>query len=181
MKQVESYQPHLVITDITMPGMDGYELVRWLRQRPVSRMLPVIFLTGRTEVPDRVRGYQTGGDVYLPKPFELEELGAVVRNLLERLHMVESEWRSRQSGQGSLGENATPIAAPDKHLDLSLTEREREVLLLLVNGFSNNQIGDRLHLSPRTIEKYVSRLLSKTDTNNRAELVHFVMMHHLAE
>ena len=66
-------------------------------------------------------------------------------------------------------------------LTLDLTPREEEVLALLVQGLSNGQIGDRLHLSPRTIEKHVSSLLRKTDTNNRAELVRFAIEHHLVK
>jgi DNA-binding response OmpR family regulator len=93
LKLVEEYQPHLVVTDITMPQMDGYELVSRIRQRPTSRLLPVVFLTARNDTQERIRGYQAGCDVYLSKPFELQELGAVVRNLLERLQMIERDWR----------------------------------------------------------------------------------------
>ncbi|MGI0486300.1 response regulator transcription factor [Pantanalinema rosaneae CENA516] len=181
---VEKYHPHLIVTDITMPQMDGYEFVRQVRQSPALRLLPVVFLTARTDMHDRIRGYQLGCDVYLPKPFELQELGAVVRNLLERLQMIEMEWRSR-----SLEVTAQPVASAasvkpaSSHLPSmpSLTQRENEVLRLLADGLPNTQIGDRLHLSPRTIEKYVSNLLRKTDTNNRAELVRFAMDHHLVD
>ena len=93
LRLVEESQPHLIVTDITMPQMDGYELVRQIRQRPILRLLPVIFLTGRTATDEKIRGYQLGCDVYLEKPFELPELGAIVRNLLERLQMIEQEWR----------------------------------------------------------------------------------------
>jgi DNA-binding NarL/FixJ family response regulator len=65
--------------------------------------------------------------------------------------------------------------------ELELTNREWDVLHLLTSGLSNGQIGKRLHLSPRTIEKYVSSLLRKTLTNNRAELVHYAMQHRLIE
>jgi DNA-binding NarL/FixJ family response regulator len=119
-----------------------------------------------------------GGDVYLSKPFELKELGAVVRNLLERLQMIEMEWRSRSAtptSEVSLSSKPADIAT----FTLELTQREQEVLNLLAEGHSNSQIGDRLHLSPRTIEKYVSSLLSKTSTSNRAELVRFSVDHHL--
>ncbi|MDB9513008.1 response regulator transcription factor, partial [Kamptonema animale CS-326] len=64
---------------------------------------------------------------------------------------------------------------------LSLTQREKDVLQLLTDGLSNAQIGDRLHLSHRTVEKYVSSLLRKSDRTNRAELVRFAMEHHLVD
>jgi DNA-binding NarL/FixJ family response regulator len=97
LRIIEEYQPHLVITDIAMPQMDGYELIRWIRQRPAFRLLPVVFLTGRTETEARIRGYQMGGDAYLPKPFELDELHAVVRNLIERSQLISQlmQWELR--------------------------------------------------------------------------------------
>ncbi|BAU15234.1 LuxR family transcriptional regulator [Leptolyngbya sp. NIES-3755] len=172
---LETHQPHLIVTDVSMPMMDGYELVRQVRRRPALRLLPIVFLTGRTDTDDRVRGYQLGCDVYLAKPFELSELGAIVRNLLDRSQLVETSWRSRQDFETAEVEREKT----GSDLKISFTDREREVLALLSDGLSNNQIGDRLHLSSRTVEKHVSSLLRKTETNNRAELVRFAMEHHL--
>ncbi len=179
LTMVEKFQPHLIVTDVTMPRMDGYEFVRQVRQQPAFRLLPVVFLTARTETHERIRGYQLGCDVYLPKPFELQELGAVVRHLLERLQMIEMEWRSRlPSSANSATTQNTNLAAALAKIEVKLTKREQEVVLLLSDGLSNAQIGDRLHLSHRTVEKYVSSLLDKTDTSNRAELMRFAIDHH---
>ncbi len=184
LEMVNQYQPHLIVTDITMPQIDGYELVRQVRRQPALRLLPVIFLTERTNTQERIRGYQLGCDVYLPKPFDLDELGAVIRNLLERSQLIQTEWRLRLHSN-ELIDDSEPYAANPKPLAsaimLDLTVRERQVLNLLSDGLSNGQIGESLHLSPRTVEKYVSSLLRKTDTNNRAELVRFVMDHHLVD
>jgi DNA-binding NarL/FixJ family response regulator len=180
LAMVSQYQPHLIVTDVTMPQMDGYELIRQVRRQPAFRLLPVIFLTARTNTDERIKGYQLGCDAYLPKPFELNELSAVVRNLLERSQMMESEWRSRLRSVEA--DDEPPIAnKSNARLALDLTPREQDVLAELVEGLSNGQIGDRLHLSPRTIEKYVSSLLRKTDTSNRAELVRFAMDHGLVD
>lgn len=184
LDMVDEYQPHLIVTDITMPQMDGYELVRQVRRQPAFRLLPVIFLTGRTNTQERILGYQLGCDAYLPKPFDLEELGAVIRNLLERVQMIQIEWRMR-SHPSEITENHVALTGKPKAnaiaITLDLTAREWEVLDLLTDGLSNAQIGDRLHLSSRTVEKYVSSLLRKTETSNRAELVRFAMEHHLVE
>ncbi len=183
LAMVEQHQPHLLVTDITMPKMDGYELVRQVRRQPAFRLLPVIFLTARTNTEERIRGYQLGCDAYLPKPFHLEELGAVVRNLLERSQMIQVEWRSRShSAEHQADQSPLTKTEPRQGTGrMDLTTRETDVLMLLAGGLSNAQIGDRLHLSPRTVEKYVSSLLRKTDTSNRAELVRFSMEHHLVE
>lgn len=178
---VDEYQPHMIVTDIAMPLMDGYEFVKRVRQRPALRLLPVVFLTARTSTKERIRGYQLGCDLYLPKPFELDELGAVVRNLLERSQLIESEWRSRVQVVEKVQPLTEHFAASSdiQTEEVNLTQREQEVLSLIATGSSNAQIGDQLHLSSRTIEKYVTSLLRKTETNNRAELVSFAMKHRL--
>lgn len=189
LSMVEKNHPDLMVTDIVMPRMNGYELVRRVRQQPEFRLLPVILLTARTKTQERILGYQSGCDLYLPKPFELEELAAAIRNLLERSQIIQSEYRFsyQESLDGSNliksihGQNhlSTPIV--NSQLLLSLTTREQEVLELLTHGLSNAEMGNQLHLSPRTVEKYVSSLLRKTETSNRAELVRFAIKHGLVE
>ncbi len=181
---VEKYHPHLLISDIKMPKKNGYELVKEIRQRPEFRLLPVIFLTEYGSKEERIMGYQAGCDIYLPKPFEMDELGAVIRNLLERSQIIHSEMRF-SSGKNILAsskiEKPNYSQVSDLIESLELTPREQQVLVLVAKGYSNIDIGNRLHLSHRTIEKYVSRLLRKTNTNNRAELIRFSWEHHLIE
>ncbi|WP_193195445.1 response regulator transcription factor [Nostoc sp. MG11] len=187
LAMVDEYHPDLIVTDIVMPRINGYELVRQVRQKPAFRLLPVILLTARTKTQERILGYQSGCDLYLPKPFELEELAAAIRNLLERSQIIQSEYRFSHN----LGLSASTKAV-DAHNSLftqiqqsqlfsALTHREQEVLELLTHGLSNADMGHQLHLSPRTVEKYVSSLLRKTSTSNRAELVRFAIKHGLVE
>ncbi len=186
---VDNYHPDLIVTDIIMPRMNGYELVRRVRQQPAFRLLPVILLTARTKTQERILGYQSGCDLYLPKPFELEELAAAIRNLLERSQIIQSEYRfSHKENLGSFvptkeveNPNSSSTNIQQSQLLASLTSREQEVLELLTHGFSNADMGHQLHLSPRTVEKYVSSLLRKTATSNRAELVRFAIKHGLVE
>ncbi|MCE2721283.1 MAG: response regulator transcription factor [Dolichospermum sp.] len=189
LNTLEKYHPDLLVTDIMMPLMNGYELVRRVRQLSAFRLLPVILLTARTKIQERILGYQSGCDLYLPKPFELEELAAAIRNLLERSQIIQSECRFIYQDNNR---NLTYTKAENGHISVStqvqisqvltpLTVREKEVLDLLTHGFSNVEIGNHLHLSPRTVEKYVSSLLRKTETSNRAELVRFAIKHDLVE
>ena len=188
LQQVFSHQPQLIITDVGMPGLDGYSLVQKVRQLPAFRLLPVIFLTAHNETQDRIRGYQMGCDLYLSKPVELVEVGAIVRNLLERSQLIQSAWiqqvalstaqqRAMQTDDAS--PDITPWVPDPSELAADFTTREQDVLALLSDGLSNSQIGDRLFLSPRTVEKYVSSLLRKTETSNRSELLRFAISHHL--
>ena len=195
---IESDHPHVLVTDINMPRMDGYELVRQIRQKPPFRLLPVVFLTERSSTQERIKGYQSGCDVYLPKPFEMQELGAVIRSLLERVQMIQSELRFSPNGatrfpsNDALPQVQTPSLSPTYNKTEhsrqkaiapkpKLTQREQDVLDLLTIGLSNVEIGNKMHLSPRTVEKYVSSLLRKTETSNRAELVRFALENHLVE
>jgi DNA-binding NarL/FixJ family response regulator len=173
-----------------MPYLDGYTLVQQIRQNLAFRLLPVIFLTAHNQTVDRIKGYQVGGDIYLPKPFELSELGAIVRSLLERSQVMQATWIQQvalhtaqqlalRAEAQSPGESAQLPPGPSISLGPELTPREQDVLALLSDGLSNAQIGDRLFLSPRTVEKYVSSLLRKTDTHNRSELLRFALSHHL--
>lgn len=182
LAMVEEYHPDLIVTDIVMPRMNGYELVRRVRQQSGFRLLPVILLTARTKTQERILGYQSGCDLYLPKPFELEELAAAIRNLLERSQIIQSEYRfSQKENKAADVHNSLFTEIQPSELLSSLTPREQEVLELLTHGLSNAQMGHQLHLSPRTVEKYVSSLLRKTSTNNRAELVRFAMKHGLVD
>ena len=166
---LEKYHPHLLISDVKMPKKDGYELVKSIRQLPEYRLLPVIMLTRRNETTERIRGYQVGCDVYLPKPFEMDELAAVIRNLLERSQIFHSELRFSHSDHTHNVQPNSAIATEDINSPdasereemekrLELTTREREVLELLMNGNSNIEIGQKLHLSHRTIEKIRQQL-----------------------
>jgi len=189
LAMVEKYHPDLMVTDIIMPRMNGYELVRRIRQQSVLRLLPVILLTARTKTQERILGYQSGCDLYLPKPFELEEIAAAIRNLLERSQIIQSECRFLYQEEISFatytkaknGHISIPTQVQQSQVLTPLTVREQEVLDLLTHGFSNVEIGNHLHLSPRTVEKYVSSLLRKTETSNRAELVRFAIKHGLVE
>lgn len=170
LSMVEKYHPHLLISDIKMPKKNGYELVKEIRQLPQYRLLPVILLTECNDTEERIRGYKSGCDIYLSKPFEIEELGAIIRNLLERSQIVHSELRFPQLE--AISDEKTNTS---KHIlwyqNFELTSRETEVLKFLIEGYSNVEIGQKLHLSHRTIEKYVSSLLRKSNTNNRIELI----------
>jgi DNA-binding NarL/FixJ family response regulator len=177
---VDKHRPHLIVTDIAMPQMDGHAFIRQIRSQPALRLLPVVFLTARDETADRIMGYQLGCDAYLAKPFELAELLAVVRNLLDRAQNVALEMQfSRSPTDPPPQSDRSPAATNTNQPELS--PRELEVLCLLSTGGSNSQIGKELHLSPRTIEKHVSSLFRKTDVHNRSELVRYAIEHKLVE
>lgn len=79
--------PSLILLDVMMPGMDGYETCRKLKMMPAARAIPIIFLTARTELEDVVKGFETGGVDYVAKPFRAAELRARVKTHVELNHL----------------------------------------------------------------------------------------------
>ncbi len=82
--------PDLVILDVNMPGMSGWELCAILRRQPATRAIPILFLTGRHEVKDRITAMQFGGSDYLAKPFGADDLRRKIRALLGPRHRSEA-------------------------------------------------------------------------------------------
>jgi len=189
LQMLEKQTPDLVISDIMMPQLDGYEFLKKLRDDPRFKNLPVIFLTARGMTTDRIKGYQAGVDAYLSKPFEPDELVAMVENLLGRRTA-----NNETTSSTELEQIAQQIAAIRAMLDqrngitqtpppirIDFTPREQSVLDLVSEGLMNKEIARRLETSVRNVEKYVSRLFSKTGTNSRTELVRYALEHGLTK
>ena len=150
--QINASIPDLVVSDIRMPGMDGHQLARALRSNPRTALIPIVFLTAKDEREDRIAGFRTGVDAYLTKPFDPEELLAVVSNILKRVERTSTELaRLVNTAQGDEG-SATGYASVE-----DFTEAEARVARLVADGLSNKEIASRLHLSARTVESHVLR------------------------
>ena len=90
LETARDIKPDLILLDIMMPGMDGYEVCRRLKEDPATRGIPVIFLTALTEVEDKAKGFEAGAADYITKPFDVAEVDAKVRAILSRRHDAES-------------------------------------------------------------------------------------------
>jgi DNA-binding NarL/FixJ family response regulator len=164
--RVNQSVPDLVISDIRMPGMDGYKLARALRSNARTGLIPIIFLTAKDEREDRIAGFRTGVDAYLTKPFDPEELLAVVANILNRVERTSSELARLVST--ARGDESSP--APHLASDEDFTDSEARVARLVAGGLSNKEIAAELGLSVRTVEGHISNILSKKGWNNRVEI-----------
>lgn len=165
----ESRPPDLVVCDIMMPQMDGYEFVRTLRSMPGREVLPIIFLSAKGEVHDRIRGLKEGGDAYLVKPCEPVELVALTESLLRRSEQVQAAKSVPEKWQDT-GEPAIDI-----QFKVELTKTEGKILRLVTRGLSNKDIAKELGISPRTVESHVSNILQKTALSNRTELTRWAL------
>ena len=84
LELAKTHPPDVVVLDIDMPGLDGYEVCKRLRANPATHKLPILMLTGKTALPDAMKGLATGADDYITKPFDVEEVAWRVEVLLTR-------------------------------------------------------------------------------------------------
>ena len=168
MVRVAESLPDLIISDIRMPGMDGYALVRNLRSAPRTRLIPIIFLTAKDDIADRITGFRTGVDAYITKPFEPDELVAIVKSILDRVQRTHSDLARL------FGEQEEP---EELVRDEDLTDAEWRVAEAVARGLSNKEIAGELNLSLRTVEGHISRILDKKSLSNRVELALHVREH----
>lgn len=150
-----SEMPDLILCDVLMPEMDGYELLRALREDPATAAIPFVFLTAKGDRTDQRAGMNLGADDYLTKPASRDELVATLdarfaRKSQQRLNL------------DRLTTDPTPLLA------LGVSAREAEVLLWIVRGKTNEDIAGLLGVSIQTVKKHVSAILVKLGVENRS-------------
>ena len=152
--QVDPDAPGCLVLDMSMPGISGLEVQRGLETHGCR--LPVIFLTGRADVPDTVRAMKGGASDFLTKPVEDEELLAAVRRAIEKDAVLRRE--------------RAEVASICARLE-TLTPREKEVLEHVVAGELNKQVAGRLGTVEKTIKVHRARVMEKMQASSLADLV----------
>lgn len=165
LQLLKLYPFDLVISDIIMPTMDGYEFLTQLRSDSLLFHIPVVFLTAKGMTVDRIRGYDLGCNAYLTKPFHPSELLSIINNIFNNLNSLKDPKEKLFVKNPKIDQ----LTSLPSNL-WGFTSREISILRLLIKGMTNKEIASSLSLSIRNVEKYVSRLLSKTKTRNRTEL-----------
>lgn len=150
----------LIVCDVMMPEMDGYTFVKEIRKNPETNFIPVIFLSGKGQSEDRIKGLNVGADIYMIKPFEPEELEVQIASTLKQI---------KRLNQHRL-QNNSDISLPEVPQSIKLTTTETKVIKLVAQGMSNKDIAHQIQVSQRTIESHVSNMLNKTGLHNRTEL-----------
>lgn len=163
---IEQKKPDLIIADIMMPDIDGYQFIKKLREDNELFSVPVIFLTAKGMTHDRIKGYNLGCNAYVIKPFDPQELLSIINNLFQNIALLKIEPIDKK--------NSKLLSNSQSHM-INFTNREATILQLVIKGFRNKEIASSLNVSIRNVEKYVSRLLSKTSTRNRTELSQFIV------
>jgi len=166
LKIIPEYTPDIIILDIMLPGMDGFEVCKEIRK---TSDIPIIMLTARGEVTDRIVGLELGADDYLPKPFEPRELLARLQSILRRAEG--SKVSQKNDAQfGSLKIDFDCQSAYLDDIDLELTTAEYEILSLFINKHGKVLSRDRIldairgiewEVFNRSVDVLISRLRQK--------------------
>jgi two-component system response regulator MprA len=178
LAEAQAQDPDLVILDVLMPGMDGFEVCRRLRSSPAADV-PILLLTAKDEVSDRVRGLDGGADDYVVKPFELEELLARVRALLRRHEPTGGE--VLRYGDLTLDPNIRSARRGSREMTLSATELAllRYFLryprrVLSRDAILNAVWGEDFERPTNVVDVYVGYLRAKLEAGGESRLLHTV-------
>lgn len=158
LKDAAAQTPSCVISDIRMPGMNGIELVRKLRNEGTG--CPVILITGHGDVALAVEAMKAGASDFIEKPFDDAELLKAIHAALHAQPATTGESQARKEAEARLAD---------------LSPRERDVLQGLVAGKINKVIAHELSISPRTVEVYRANLMAKTGARSMSELMRIAL------
>ncbi|WP_456698276.1 response regulator transcription factor [Aeromicrobium sp. P5_D10] len=174
----KDYAPDVIVLDMMLPDYDGMEVLR--KVRAFAPEIPILFLTARDSVEDRVAGLTAGGDDYVTKPFSLEEVIARLRGLLRRTGALDTRPNTVITvGDLSMDEDSRDVTRAGREIDLTATEFE--LLRFLMRNprrvLSKAQILDRVWDydfggQANIVELYISYLRKKIEGNASAPMIH---------
>jgi two-component system OmpR family response regulator len=170
LRAVQAFRPHLVVLDVMLPDLDGFEVLERMGQERQSSEVPVLFLTARGDLDDRLRGLALGGDDYMTKPFSVEEMLLRINAILRRTGGHEEVGPRLRVGDVELDEESHQVWRATEPVDLTPTEF-RLLHYLMINAgqvVSKTQIRDRVwdysfDGKVNMVEVYISYLRKKLD------------------
>ncbi len=153
----------LVILDVMMPNMDGFETLKVIRSKEHLETLPVIMLTAVDTEQKQIFGLKFGADDYIVKPFSLPNLLARVEAILRRVKIAEKEIANKTKNVNIHVSNDEPI--------VPLTQREKEILSCVAHGDNNATIADKLFVREVTVKTHLNKIFKKLNVSNRTQAI----------
>jgi DNA-binding response OmpR family regulator len=166
--------PALFLLDVMLPGTDGFELCRHIRQTPALSAIPIIFLTAKTAEADRVKGLELGGDDYITKPFSPRELVARIRSVLRGLGQVPAAGEVLRLGDLEIDVSSMTVQMQGRNVLTTVREFRLLEYLATHRGrvLTRDQLLDAVwketpFVTPRSIDVYIRRLREKIELDPR--------------
>ena len=166
--------PALFLLDVMLPGTDGFELCRHIRQTPSLSAIPIIFLTAKTGEADRVKGLELGGDDYITKPFSPRELVARIRSVLRGLGQVPAASEVLRLGELEIDVSSMTVQVQGRNVLTTVREFRLLEYLATHRGrvLTRDQLLDAVwketpFVTPRSIDVYIRRLREKIELDPR--------------
>src|SRR3972149_5814015 len=166
--------PDLILSDVMMDEMDGFDFVKTIKKIPVYENIPVIFLTAKSTTDDAKYGFDMGAIDYIKKPFDINILQKKIKAILDHskkqqeAYLKSVKMAADQVMKGMLKTHTIP---EDKFIRFDLSRREREVAGLLLKGHTSRQIGEKLYISCRTVENHAKKIYEKARVKNKHEFI----------
>jgi DNA-binding response OmpR family regulator len=167
-------RPALFLLDVMLPGSDGFDLCRQVRQTPLLSATPIIFLTAKTSESDRVKGLELGGDDYITKPFSPRELVARVRSVLRGLRQSPAEAEVLRLGEMEIDVSSMTVTMQGRNVLTTVREFRLLEYLATHRGrvLTRDQLLDAVwketpFVTPRSIDVYIRRLREKIEIDPR--------------
>ena len=153
LEKAEEFMPDIILTDLMMPEMDGYELCRCIRKSELLNHIPVIMITAKSEAADRVQGLEVGADAYLLKPFNANELYVRIYKLLEQRRLLREKY-SQALYEGNA--QSVEMLPPDKDFLTKLTDAI--YLQISDTGLSTDKLADKICMSQSQLNRKVKSI-----------------------
>lgn len=167
----KKHLPDLVICDIMMPEMGGFEVILELQNNDTTALIPFMFLTAKSEIKDFRNGMQLGADDYIMKPFNNEELIKAIHFRIQKQEKIINSGKQKKQRKSASGSKNTT----------KLTKREKQIVSLFCKGLSCLQISKELFISFHTVDSHRKNIEKKLRVKNIPSIVRYAYENNLSE
>jgi DNA-binding NarL/FixJ family response regulator len=177
LEKIQENMPEIILMDVSLPGMNGFETVTKIKE--LFPKIKALFLSMHDEAEYIIRSIKSGGDGYILKSAESDELINAIRNIISGEKYYSGEIAKIIFNNYNFETSQPKIAKNEKCI--ALTQREKEILRLVSDGYSAKEIAEMLFISPRTVETHRLRIMQKLEAHNTAELIKLAVLYKLIE
>ena len=168
--------PDIIVSDIMMDDMDGYELIKALSSQDAYKHIPFIFITAKTTAEEKMKGLRLGAIDFISKPFKVSELAEKINSILsnfdfQKQALIDHASNSIRNGHQSKTKNGKELSLEEKCKKLKLSDREAEIIELTIQGNSVKESADVLFIAPSTAAKHLANVYKKLNVKSKMELM----------